>query len=637
MAHAAPMMLESIRIENYRSIRDETLHCNELTALVGANGSGKSSFLRAIALFFAEKPDLTEDDYYARRATRIRVTATFGGLSDAAKEQLGDYVLDGRLTVAREFEFGGKPNPPYRGMMLQNPDFATIYAKKRGVKNIYEELREKDKYADLPKWTRYDEVIDVLMEWEDAHPDHKRETFDNGIFLQGYSFPERFVQFLHIEPVRDASQDALEGRNSTLTRLVDIAVRNSLMTNENIKKFADGYERKYKQIMDSTGRTKLDNLGNGITRTVRQFVPDAEVDLSWSQPDLDIKLPTAKIRLGEDGYQTAVGGAGHGLQRIFMMSILQHLAGAQADTESTAAELPALILAIDEPEIYQHPNRQRNMSQVLLSLATKGIPGAAGKTQIVYSTHSPHFVGIDRLDQIRLVRKAAGDNDGPKATRLSSTSLEAVADTLSHISKRAKVSAEQLRRRLRVVMSPVMNEGFFADAIVLVEGEGDRAALAKVADLSGYHLERRGISIIPCGGKANISGPAAIFRSLDIPLYVVWDADSNKAGARLNRTLLSAIGERPAGLQLGVQDTYACLDSKLEDVIKEGLGDKRKEYCDRCRRDLGVKYNDVFKKPHAIGYIIGMAMDGGCAFGAFEDILQNAIGLRRKGSQDAGA
>ena len=545
-ANVAPMMLESIRIENYRSIRDETLRCNELTALVGANGSGKSSFLRAIASFFAEKPVLTEDDYYARRAPKIRVTATFGCLSDTAKKQFGDYVLDGRLTVAREFELDGKPNPPYCCMVLQNPDFAPIRAQRRGVKSIYEELREKDKYADLPKWTRYDEVRAVLREWEDAHPDSRKETFDNGSFLQGRGFPERFIQFLHIEPVRDATQDALEGRNSTLTSLVDIAVRNNLMTNENIKKFADGVKKKYKQIMDSTGRTKLDNLSSSLTQTVRQFVPDAEVDLSWSRPDLDIGLPTAKIRLGEDGYQTEVGGAGHGLQRIFMMSILQHLAEAQVDTGSASvAELPALMLAIDEPEIYQHPNRQRNMSEVLLSLATKSIPGAAGKTQIVYSTHSPHFVGIDRLDQIRLVRKTASGNNGPKITRLSSTSLEEIAGTISNIPKHAKVSAEQLRRSLQVIMSPAMNEGFFADVIVLVEGGGDHAALTTVANLRGYHLERRGISVIPCRGKAGIIGPAAIFRNLDIPLYIVWDADSSQESEMLNQKLLSVIGERP--------------------------------------------------------------------------------------------
>lgn len=58
------MMLKSVKIENYRSIKDVTLCCDNLTVLLGANGSGKSSFLRAIDLFGAEKPDLAKDDYY---------------------------------------------------------------------------------------------------------------------------------------------------------------------------------------------------------------------------------------------------------------------------------------------------------------------------------------------------------------------------------------------------------------------------------------------------------------------------------------------------------------------------------------------------------------------------------------------
>ena len=42
------MILESVRVQNFRSIKDATLYCDKLTALVGANGSGKSSFLKAI-------------------------------------------------------------------------------------------------------------------------------------------------------------------------------------------------------------------------------------------------------------------------------------------------------------------------------------------------------------------------------------------------------------------------------------------------------------------------------------------------------------------------------------------------------------------------------------------------------------
>ena len=50
------MIIESIHIKNYRSILDEKINCEELTALVGANGTGKSSFLRAIGLFYNTSP-----------------------------------------------------------------------------------------------------------------------------------------------------------------------------------------------------------------------------------------------------------------------------------------------------------------------------------------------------------------------------------------------------------------------------------------------------------------------------------------------------------------------------------------------------------------------------------------------------
>lgn len=47
------MIIKSVQVKNFRSIKDEILQCDKLTALVGANGSGKPSFLRAIELFYS--------------------------------------------------------------------------------------------------------------------------------------------------------------------------------------------------------------------------------------------------------------------------------------------------------------------------------------------------------------------------------------------------------------------------------------------------------------------------------------------------------------------------------------------------------------------------------------------------------
>ena len=95
-------MIKSLRVENYHSIRNEVLDCDNLTVLVGANGAGKSSFLRAMELFHAEKPDLTEGDYHGKQTENdIKITVTFGNLSDLVKSEFKDYVLNGEITVTR--------------------------------------------------------------------------------------------------------------------------------------------------------------------------------------------------------------------------------------------------------------------------------------------------------------------------------------------------------------------------------------------------------------------------------------------------------------------------------------------------------------------------------------------------------
>ena len=620
------MMLKSIRIENYRSIRDATVDCDDLTALVGANGSGKSSILRAIDLFFVEKPTLTEEDYYDRQTENaIRVTVTFKNLSDSTKERFKDYVPDGELTVVRVLEWDNrKRSPPYHGIRTQNPDFAPTYNAKKGAKQIYEELMENDDYADFPKWTNREEVTAHLRRWEAGKPERlEKAPDDGGFFTRDTGFPDNFVRFLYVEPVRDAAEDAQE-RNSVLSQLLDMAVRNSLMANENIRKFTDGVQSKYNKIMQSSGQKELNNLGKRMTKTVRQFVPGAEVDLSWHQTELNIGLPAAQINLREDGFQSAVGRAGHGLQRVFIMAMLQHLSEVQARWEEDS-ELPALVLVIDEPELYQHPNRQRDMSRVLLSLASGGISGASSETQVIYSTHSPHFVGIDRLDQIRLVRKAPDASGGPKTTNVHRSSIDAIAAHLSAIPKHRRETGGELARRLQIIMTPVINEGFFANVVVLVEGESDRAALMAVADGMDCSLERRGISVIPCGGKGGLSCPAAVFGHLRIPRYVIWDADRGKKSERLNSVLLTVMGQPPEDPPQPVNDTFACLDDNMDDTIERDLGSKFPDYRKKSADYFCMDEEDVVKKPHSVSYLIKIAMRKRCRFRTLEAIVRKAI------------
>ena len=64
-------------------------------------------------------------------------------------------------------------------------------------------------------------------------------------------------------------------------------------------------------------------------------------------------------------------------------------------------------------------------------------------------------------------------------------------------------------------MTPWMNEGFFADMVVLVEGEADRVAILAVAQSRQQDLEAMGVCVIPCMGKNNMDRPTLVFRGLE--------------------------------------------------------------------------------------------------------------------------
>lgn len=63
------MYIDSVRIRNFRSIEDKTIHLDNLTVFTGHNDSGKSNLLKALNLFFNGETDFGrkfrfEDDYF---------------------------------------------------------------------------------------------------------------------------------------------------------------------------------------------------------------------------------------------------------------------------------------------------------------------------------------------------------------------------------------------------------------------------------------------------------------------------------------------------------------------------------------------------------------------------------------------
>src|SRR5260370_2974429 len=64
-------MIRKVRVENYKSIPDLALDLGRLTVLIGANGSGKSNILEAIALASAAAQDKLDNEFLISRGIRV--------------------------------------------------------------------------------------------------------------------------------------------------------------------------------------------------------------------------------------------------------------------------------------------------------------------------------------------------------------------------------------------------------------------------------------------------------------------------------------------------------------------------------------------------------------------------------------
>ena len=236
------MKIKTIRIENFRSFKDETINLNRYSCFVGPNGAGKSTVLAALNVFFQEKASsttditkLSDEDYFARKTdTPIRITVTFDELGIAALDQLSAYARQNELVVTAEAEFDkttGVGQVRHFGQRLGMEAFRPFFnAEKAGLKAgeltvIFEGLRLL--FPDLPNPRSKEDKADALRKFEVVNADQCVLIASEDSFYGVNSTGKlaSFVQWVYVPAVKDAGEEGLESKNTALGRLIARAVR----------------------------------------------------------------------------------------------------------------------------------------------------------------------------------------------------------------------------------------------------------------------------------------------------------------------------------------------------------------------------------------------------------------------------
>jgi len=183
------------------------------------------------------------------------------------------------------------------------------------------------------------------------------------------------------------------------------------------------------------------------------------------------------------------------------------------------------ILLIEEPEVYLHPHARRYFYSVLRELSEEG-------TQVFYTTHSTEFVNIDHYKDVNIVRK--NSSRGTYICQGKNISID-------------PTSREQLK--LSTEFDAGRNELFFAEKIMIVEGDTEENALPYLFLLKGCDINKESISIVNAKSVTNIKFFVKIIKSFGIPFVVLMDTHSNKPNYQgyyvpLNDEILSIVADR---------------------------------------------------------------------------------------------
>lgn len=458
------IMIQEVRIKNFRSIQNLTLQLGMTNILIGPNNSGKSNFLHAIDIAINGARDVSEFDIY--QSTERRVSKADKAIIDI---------------LIRPIDSAGNPledfsdfwNGVFTESWIAIEEFSYV-----GIRTVIEYNQRNDAYA-LKRFP--------LRQWGNS--------IDDAIEDQIPSFNQEMRDYVHVH-FMDAHRDIVED------------LRN--------KKSYFGKTTAQHEI-DKSIRVELENDLNRINDKIIESIPSIHdtakelnrIGTTLGNRDGGVKIEPLARRLEDlhkgmditfkDGNAATFPIGQHGMGTRSWVSFLTLSAFVNWDYKQVQLDESGadtyVLLELEEPEAHLHPQAQKQIYKQLLDF----------QGQKIASTHSPDIVAqVDLKDIVHFI-KTDGKTEVIKFP-LKENELEAYH----------KIKREVLRSKGSLL---------FSQAVILAEGITEEQALPIFfKEYFGTEPEFLGISIIGIGGQ-NYETFLKLLHPLRIPWFIFSDGE----------------------------------------------------------------------------------------------------------------
>lgn len=526
------MHLKTIRINNFRRLKCVAIDLEtETTVFVGANNSGKTSAASALRLLLKGRgKELTVFDFSASCLNLLRTIEDCNQSQDvrlpAITLDLWFNVTDNELhrvvDLLPSLDWDDQPvgiRLEYRARnqedLLERYREAKLSAGKNASESYHPWPRSLQEYLEKKLHAEYEltySVLEQIAANEEQYdyaplshimPNTKGEaaaTLD-GLMTLDFLDAQRFLSDAESNSrTKDLSRSLSQfyQRNleqfETDTRVLQALHESEMSFNEHL----DQVFRKTLGDLNTLGYPGIENPDLVIRSnfTASQIMAQ-DTSIQYSLPQ--IGADTIGIHLPEQ-----YNGLGFKNLIYMVIRILDFHQQWAAQDERT----PVHLVIVEEPEAHLHAQLQ----QVFISKMREIISDDSGlTTQLVVTTHSAHIINESRFAPIRYFRRLQSATGRHESEVHDVSKLNSIKKDTKHF----------LERYMKLTHCDL----FFADAVVLVEGNVERLLLPSIIEKSQPSLTSNYLTILEVGG-AFAHKFAPLLALLGIPTLVITDLDS---------------------------------------------------------------------------------------------------------------